>query len=71
MKWVRIWFSSIHSRIGGSGQKPRRPTCTKFFPGTAPDSMSRRIGVPWPASAPRMSGAVSACASKWMMPTLP
>jgi hypothetical protein len=33
--------------------------------------MSRRIGVPWPASTPQSSAAVSACASKWTMPMLP
>ena len=38
---------------------------------TAPDSMSRRIGVPWPARTPQSSFAVSAWASKWTMPMLP
>ncbi len=33
--------------------------------------MSRRIGVPWPASTPQSSVAVSAWASKWTMPMLP
>ena len=40
-------------------------------PRTAPDSISRRIGVPWPASTPQSSLAVSAWASKWTMPMLP
>ena len=40
-------------------------------PGTAPDSISRRIGVPWLARLPSMMSAVSAWASKWTMPTLP
>ena len=36
------------------------------------DSISRRIGEPWPASWPQItSGAVSAWASKWTMPMLP
>ena len=33
--------------------------------------MRRRIGVPWPASTPQSSFAVSAWASKWTMPMLP
>ena len=43
----------------------------KRSPGIAPDSMSRRIGVPWLARLPCRMSAVSACASKWIMTTLP
>ncbi len=44
--------SSIHSKVSCGGQYPRRPTWTKWVPGTAPDSISRRIGVPWLARLP-------------------
>ena len=60
----------IHAKTSGGGQYPRSPTCTKFLPSTAPDSIRRRIGVPWPASTPQSASAVSACASKWTMPML-
>ena len=63
--------SSIHSKVSCGGQYPRSPTWTKWVPGTAPDSISRRIGVPWLARFPSMMSAVSACASKCTMPTLP
>ena len=43
----------------------------KFSPGIAPDSMSRRIGVPWLARLPCRMSPVSACASKWIITTLP
>ena len=63
--------SCIHAKTSSGGQYPRRPTCTKFRPSTAPLSMSRRIGVPWEARLPSMMSAVSAWASKCTMPTLP
>jgi hypothetical protein len=71
MKCQRMPWSFIQRNTSTGGQYPRSPTWTKFRPLTAPDSMSRRIGVPWPASWPQSSGAVSAWASKCTMPTLP
>ena len=55
------------------GRRPvaAQPDLDEVLPLTAPDSMSRRMGVPWPASTPQSSFAVSAWASKWTMPMLP
>ena len=47
--------SRIQSNTSGGGQYPRRPTCTKLRPRTAPDSISRRIGVPCEARLPSMA----------------
>ena len=71
MKCQRRPCSFIHSKVSFGGQYPRSPTCTKFLPLTAPDSISRRIGVPWLARTPQASLAVSAWASKWTIPMLP
>ena len=48
-----------------------QPDLDEVPPLTAPDSISRRIGVPWLASTPQASLAVSAWASKWTIPMLP
>ena len=57
--------------MGGSGQYPRSPICRNRSPRTAPDSISRRIGVPCPYSDPNWVSPVSACASKWISDTRP
>ena len=63
--------SRIQSKTSGGGQYPRSPTCTKLRPRMAPDSISRRIGVPWECRLPSMLSAVSAWASKCSSPTWP
>jgi len=67
----RIRCSAIQASVGGSGQYPRSPICRNRSPRTAPDSISRRIGVPCPYSEPNWVSPVSACASKWISDTRP
>jgi hypothetical protein len=55
----------------GIGPVARRPIWNNRSPRTAPDSISRRIGVPWPTRDPNWRSAVSAWASKWRTETRP
>ena len=71
MRCQRRSCSRIQAKTSGGGQYPRRPTCTKLRPRTAPDSSSRRIGVPCDARLPSIASAVSACASKCTRPRRP
>ena len=68
---LRICWPAIQSSVSGSGQYPRRPICRNRSPRTAPDSISRRIGVPCPYSEPNWVSPVSAWASKWISDSLP
>src|SRR6266705_2733053 len=67
----RIRCSAIQASVAGSGQYPRSPICRNRSPRTAPDSISRRIGVPCPYSEPNWISPVSACASKWISDARP
>ena len=68
---VRGDVASVKAATDAGASAARRVSVFFTTVNRAPLSIRRRMGVPWPASTPCMSGAVSACASKWTMPIFP